>query len=287
VNGHVLCTGMHRSGTTWVGGALSAAFHLRNAHEPSNPLSCRKVRDYYLAVKDPSELSAPFDYVLNRSMTSRFSSALSGYPRHWPRRISAASTYQATLVKDPFAMFNANLLAQHYGMAVVLCVRHPAGVVSSAMRLGWHFDFTNLLGQVRLTKELEPWRGEMTRRVNSQPDVLEDVGLLWKILHGWWRVTPNRPDFTCADHVALAESPSRLRDLLPSHDFDGSALEKYVASTQVQSGESDQKRYDDVRREPSTLTRPWRRRLAEQQLERLREITGDEAAHWGFTDDSW
>lgn len=49
------------------------------------------------------------------------------------------------LLKDPFAVFSVPWFAKKLNCQIVITVRHPAAFASSLQRLGWNFDFKDLL----------------------------------------------------------------------------------------------------------------------------------------------
>lgn len=284
----VLCTGMHRSGTTWVGQALSAAFGLRLEHEPSNPSICPRLDHFYYASSGPEGLLGPYGFALDPKMIRRFKSALYAAPRHWPSRLTCAARSHTCLVKDPFAFFNAGQIRDRYGAEIVLCVRHPAGVVSSAMRLNWHFDFANITSQPRLRHELRPWTHLIEAQLRRDPNVLEEVSLLWKILHEWWLHSPYSPtEYTVANHAKLAAEPHEIPRLLGSREADVEALTAFLLTTRSPSGDFDTARFDDVRRDSQAHVKPWRRRLSTSQISQIQAIAGDTPGLWGFNDEDW
>jgi hypothetical protein len=268
---------------------LAAAYHLRYIHEPANPTNFPAFTTYYQMVDAPNELERPYGFALANSSRTRLYSAVAGPYQHWPSRLRIASNRAPALIKDPFAFFNAELMRTTYDMEIVLCVRHPAGVVSSAMRLGWNFDFQQFIGNPSIIGELVNRREEMIARVFSPTDVLEEIALLWSILHSWWRASGTAPKhYVRASHDSLIAAENGLAHLLPERTADHRALSVFLESTHVPvRGGPDTARFDDVTREPGSLAKPWRRRLSGGQIARIRAIVGEEASHWGFGDDTW
>ena len=64
----------------------------------------------------------------------------------------------------------------------MVTVRHPAAFACSLKRLGWSFDFNDLLCQPLLMRDrLEPYRGEM--EAISADDLIGQGSLLWKLIY--------------------------------------------------------------------------------------------------------
>ncbi|HBY06402.1 MAG TPA: sulfotransferase family protein, partial [Chloroflexi bacterium] len=88
------------------------------------------------------------------------------------------------LLKDPFAVFSAPWFAQALGCRVVIAVRHPLAFVSSLKRLGWDFDFLDLLAQPLLMRDhLEPYQAEMEALLATPEDVIGQGSLLWRMVY--------------------------------------------------------------------------------------------------------
>jgi hypothetical protein len=68
----------------------------------------------------------------------------------------------AALIKDPFAFFSSEWLAERFDMAVVVVIRHPAAFVSSIINLNWSHPFSHFLEQTLLLNErLVPFEDEI------------------------------------------------------------------------------------------------------------------------------
>jgi hypothetical protein len=89
---------------------------------------------------------------------------------------------QRALIKDPFALFSAPWFAERLNCNVVITVRHPAGFASSLKRLGWNYDFRNLLDQPLLMRDhLEADRAAMESMPHD--DIIGQGALLWKFIY--------------------------------------------------------------------------------------------------------
>ena len=151
MNGPILVTGAHRSGTTWIGKMLALAPGVGYIHEPFSPVTA------------PGISSAPFDifytrvspenedrYLPGLERTLRFEYGYraqllavrspGGAVRSAQDAIAfsrARRSHARPLVKDPIALLSAEWLAERFGMDVVVTIRHPAAFAASVLRLGW------------------------------------------------------------------------------------------------------------------------------------------------------
>ena len=78
------------------------------------------------------------------------SAAWAGICVYSARSASAAST---PLLKDPFAVLSLRWFAEVLHCRIVVTVRHPAAFASGLKRLGWSFDFGDLLRQPLLMRD--------------------------------------------------------------------------------------------------------------------------------------
>ena len=193
-------------------------------------------------------------------------------------------------MKDPIALLSAPWLAERFGMAVVLTVRHPAGFAGSLRRLDWRFRFETFLDDERLMRErLEPFAAELREQVRSPGDFVEQVALLWRILYA--QVDAYRrehPEWAVVRHEDLARDPlggfeALYRSLgLP---FTGDV----AASIRTHSAPPARVRHPsahEVRMDSAATVGSWRQRLSPDELERLRAAVRDVSDRF-YDDDEW
>ncbi len=151
MNGPILVTGAHRSGTTWIGKMLALAPGIGYIHEPFSPLTA------------PGISGAPFDrfytrvtaenealYLPHLERTLRFEYGYRAQlravrsPAEAVRSVQDAIAFSRArrsgarpLLKDPIALMSAEWLAERFAMDVVVTIRHPAAFAASVLRLGW------------------------------------------------------------------------------------------------------------------------------------------------------
>jgi Sulfotransferase family len=195
----ILVTGMHRSGTSWLGMMLCASGVLINVGEPLKPSNRRtifrsKIPYWYNYITEANEGDFLGFY--------KDAVAFHPHPTHDLRRMrsprdafrlaSRLGSYalgraqkRRLLIKDPFAVFSFEWFVRRLDADIVIIIRHPAAVVSSLKRLGYSFDLTELLRQPLLMRErLERFRPELEAAVRNHEDIVGQGSLLWRMIYG-------------------------------------------------------------------------------------------------------
>jgi len=151
VNGPILVTGAHRSGTTWIGKMLALAPGIGYIHEPFSPrtapgISRAPFDNYYTRVTSENEAqylpglerTLRFEYGYRAQLRALRSPAEAARSAQDAIAFSRARRLHARpLVKDPIALLSAEWLGERFGMDVVVTIRHPAAFAASVLRLGW------------------------------------------------------------------------------------------------------------------------------------------------------
>jgi hypothetical protein len=235
----ILITGMHRSGTSWVGGMICASGDFIHVPEPLSVLNrqtilpsrverwytyiCQQNEDLYLPhYKDALAFRLhPFQDVRKARLGSPRDPVR--IPKRWASFLLGRIQGRALLIRDPFAVFSMNWFARRLGLRAVVVVRHPLAVIGSLKRLDFTFDFNNLLEQPLLMNErLSHFRREMEAAANVAGDVIDHGCLLWRIIYdGVATDQADDPSVCVVRHEDLSMSPmrqyARLYELLGLH----------------------------------------------------------------------
>ena len=301
---HILVTGAHRSGTTWVGKMLAADTLIAYISEPLNVLHRpgvfrAKVPHWYQYICDENEseyLSAfqqllDFDYHFwdeLRSLRSLKDFLRMG--RDFRVFSNGLIHGQRVLIKDPFAVFSAPWFAKKLNCKVVVIVRHPAAFAHSLKRLNWPFEFNNLLDQSLLMRDyLEPYRDEM--RAIKSDDIVGQAALLWKVVYRSVHSTRGlNPDFIVVRHKDLSRDPANgYRALYASLGLDYTPqVEEIILNSSSSDNpvELPQKKTHSVKLDSLASVDNWKKRLTEDEIKRVREIT-EEVSHLYYSDSEW
>jgi hypothetical protein len=184
---------------------------------------------------------------------------------------------QRVLMKDPFAVFSLPWFAQKLNCRVVVTVRHPGAFASSLKRLGWNFDFRDLLDQPLLMRDhAEVYRDEMQSM--RAEDVIGQAALLWKIIYrSVHSAREQNPGFIAVRHEDLSRDPvGGYRDLYEKLGLD---FTHKVEKTILNSSSSDnpvelsRKKVHSVKLDSRANMGNWKKRLTEEEAERIRKMT--------------
>jgi len=302
----ILVTGAHRTGTTWVGKMLAANRQAAYISEPLNlwhrpgvlraPL--QHWYTYICAENEQSFLPALQETLAFRYHTWHEIRSLRSakdalrMTRDWGIFTRGRFLAQRPLLKDPFAIFSAPWFHDRLGCQVVITVRHPAAFASSLKRLGWDFDFSHLLDQPLLMRDLlEPYRRQMEAILAAPGDVIGQASLLWQITYeivaGFCQ---HYPDFQVVRHEDLSlDPPGGFQNLYRALglDFSPGVKKAILASSRAENpSEVSKKAVHAVRLDSRANLENWKRRLAAQEIERIRLLT-QATAQYFYSDLAW
>jgi hypothetical protein len=300
----ILVTGVHRSGTTWIGKMLAADPLTAYISEPLNVLHrpgvfCAKVLHWYQYICEENEseyLSAfqqllDFDYHLwdeIRSIRSLKDFLRMG--RDFRIFSNGLMHGQRVLIKDPFAVFSVPWFTKKLNCKVAITVRHPAAFANSLKRLNWPFDFNDLLNQSLLMRDyLEPYRDEM--QFIKSDDVIGQAALLWRMIyHSVHSTLEQNPDFIVIRHEDLSRDPvNGYRNLYTSLGLDFTPrVEKIILSSSSSENpiESSRKTVHAVKLDSRSNIGNWKKRLTIEEINRVHKMT-EEVSPLYYSDTDW
>jgi hypothetical protein len=183
------------------------------------------------------------------------------------------------LLKDPFAFFSTRWLVEKLACTAVVVVRHPAAVASSLKRLGWRFDFRQLLEQRLLMEELlSPYAKQVEALSRSPSDVVTHASVLWRIIYETLpRFRGETNDILVVRHEALSSNPVEHFSNLSSAlglPFDERTADRIRTFTDERNPrELAQKRPNSVRLNSRANLANWQHRLTREEVRCVREIT--------------
>lgn len=292
----ILVTGAHRSGTTWVGKMLAANLRTAYVSEPLNVwhrpgVLGAPVEKWYIYLCEENESvylpafreTLAFRYGLWREMRalrSRKDALRMG--RDFAIFLRGRLLRQRPLLKDPFAVFSMLWFAERLGCRVVVTVRHPAAFASSLKRLGWPFDFHDLLDQPLLMRD---WLEEDRAAMEAMPadDLIGQAALLWRMIY---RVVARTRELLPS--LILVRHEDLSRDPLPGYRALYEALglpftpqvEHTIlnASSSENPKELSHKKVHAVKLDSRANLDNWKKRLGMDEIGRIREVCGEVAA---------
>lgn len=302
----ILVTGAHRSGTTWVGKVLAADPQVAYISEPLNVLHRPGVMRapvhlwYTYICPDNQAVYYPaltemlnFHYHLGTEIRSlRSLKDILRMVRDLSIFIKGRFIHQRPLIKDPFAVFSADWFARRLNCQVVCVVRHPAAFASSLIRLGWAFDLRDLLDQPLLMRDwLEPFRDEIEKMVAGPHEVVAQASLLWKMIYQVVdRLQSNNDNLIVIRHEDLSADPQEgYRILYNTLDLNYSPEIAQVVDALSRAGNPEElstKSVHSVRLHSRANLKNWKRRLAPEEIARIRLISEPVASLY-YTEQDW
>jgi hypothetical protein len=291
----ILVTGMHRSGTSWVGKMLCAGGDFIQVSEPLNVLNRQtilssRVERWYTYICRQNEGSYLPHYrealAFQLHPFRDIRKARLGSPRdpvrilkRWASFLLGRIQNRALLIRDPFAVVSLNWFAERLGFRVVVVVRHPLAVISSLKRLDYTFDFKNLLDQPLLINDrLGHFRSEIEAAARAPGDVVDQGCLLWRIIHdGVAAAKAGDPSICVVRHEDLSLNP--IQGYAQLYDFlELSFGEKARAVIDEYSRDRNPKEVSvqnpfNVALDSRANLTNWKRRLADEEIERILKTT--------------
>jgi len=298
----ILVTGAHRSGTTWAGKMLAADADTAYISEPLNVLHRpgvfkAKVDHWYQYICDENEAEylpafkhlLEYDYFLwdeIRSIRSWKDFLRTG--RDFITFYNALERGQRALLKDPFAVFSIPWFAKRLNCKVVITVRHPAAFASSLQRLGWHFDFKDLLDQPHLLRDHLGLFREPMLSIHAD-DVIGQASLLWKMIYATVHTfSQSHPEWIIVRHEEYSLDPvNRYRELYSKLGLDFSQrVEKEILNSSSSENPTELKRTHSVKMDSAASVKNWRKRLSEEVIKRIRTMT-EGVAELYYSNEDW
>lgn len=287
----ILVAGSHRSGTTWVGKMLAADADTAYISEPLNVLHrpgvFRAPVKYwytYITAENEADYLPAFRELLNfqyhiwleiKSLRSIKDFLRMG--RDFRIFFNGNTHGQRALIKDPFAVFSAPWFAKRLNCKVVITARHPAGFAGSLKRLGWKYDFKNLLNQPLLMRDhLEADRAAMEAMDKS--DIISQAALLWKFIYRFVHSTRESfPQFHIVRHEDLARDPiPGFQSLYQSLGLNFTARAQSIienSSNSENPARLARNKTHSVKLDSRASLDNWKKILSADEISRVRNIT--------------
>jgi len=203
----IFLTGLPRSGTTWAGAALSAATRSPLIEEPFNWEWHPDRRDYHMKYLPAGSEELDTIRILRREIIA------------WgrPRRTLRVLLHRRVIIRDVLSCLAVEHFWHHLQTRVIIMVRHPCGVASSWIRLGFNVSSRMgiLLGQERLLEEhLRPFQAHLKRR----QDFYFQLGAYWgATYYVLQRLSLLHPEWRWITHEALCLQPEVGFERLLNH----------------------------------------------------------------------
>lgn len=190
------------------------------------------------------------------------------------------------LLKDPFALFSSEWLADRFGVIPVVMIRKPVAFVSSIKRLNWGFDYErNWLPQESLIENHLASHAEFMRNYQGEVDLVGEGIVMWNALYDFVAgLRERRPDFVYLNYEDLAAQPvegfERLHARLGLRWNE--VVRTRIAAFSDSSNPKDvsARRRRAIRRDSSAATETWRQRLDDEEIRRVERETAPVASRF-------
>jgi len=302
----ILVTGVHRSGTTWVGRMLTAGGEAAYISEPLNVWHRPGVLAadiphwyFYICEENESQYLPAFRQLLDyryhwgkELLSLRSLHDLGRMGRDGSTFLLGKLLHRRPLLKDPFAAFSIRWFLERLGCQVVVTVRHPAAFASSLKRLNWPFDMRDLLAQPLLLRDwLAPYEEQMVACLANPQDILRQAAILWSMVYQTvWKLKGEGAPILLILHEDLSLDPLGGFEKL----YQALGL-RYTAKAQQHIAESSSadnpkeirtEQLHSVRLDSRANLMNWRKRLNEAEIEQIKALTWEVAACY-YPPESW
>ncbi len=296
---NILVTGSHRSGSTWTGKVLAASGETIYIPEPFNILNNKhfltplKYWFEYIG-KDEKRQEAFSKFIKDRThgslnaLRTRISKA--SY-QEIPHIVSSEwmkyrNRRKRKIVRDPMAIFSADVFAEKMNYKVLILIRHPAAFAESLKSKNWFFDFTAFTLQKELMADvLSPFASQIKKILSkhkSEQDIIEHAILLWNIIYSRVLHYQNKfPNWLYIKHETLSLHPIQAFQKIFQQlelNFNDQVKEHLLKTTQAQGTVGSY-------RNAQKNSQKWTTKLSQEEIHRIYEGTKSVAKHFYSTQD--
>lgn len=293
-----IVSGIHRSGTTWLGRVLERCEDVAVLHEPFNKdVGLRGLPCWYPYLDEHGPVTPEQEIVvkvvdslwagrarfirwrLDSPPIKNFARTIFGSQseRRYCRALS--STGGRMLIKDPFALFLLRFLIYKYSVKAVVMVRHPGAHFMSMRRMNWEPPLKDIYRQQSLRERYAydlPWR-----------ELLESAHRSLAAANSWFWVVAQRFLLSLVQRYPEAVMMVRHEDvtLAPAHyiepvsrhlgfsDSSGAAVQFAVESTRGRTIVPRAGVLHEFSRDGAGLVDRWRHELSSRDIETISQIT--------------
>jgi Sulfotransferase domain len=289
---HILVTGSHRSGTTWVGRTISQHPKVRYVHEPFNvsrPNHSMSLRldtwfTHYQSSNRKNDIKASFDILLQSSSLQnalhvcRRAGLDVKTPLRFGKHLILWTLFRPrVLIKDPIALLSAGWLHETYNLKVICMIRNPLAFVGSLKVAGWDFDFQHMQKQKELIQTLLiPFNDEIDKLCSYRGKFIDRACLLWNLLHlAILEYQKQYPSWLFVRHEDLADDPElgflRIFDYLKLNM--NRNIQEYIEEFASEQNSTEAKASIYQPRNSKESLGTWKNRLSPDEIARVRIAT--------------
>lgn len=269
-NKAIFVTGIHRSGTSWIGDILSYGERLLYWREPYNPstVSAMKKQFTYLPVESKDSFYRRFT---NDLFKGDFVGALFDFTQksEW-----FSIKCHRHLIKDPTAAFMLEWMENNYDLDVIIVGRHPAGFVSSILRLNWDFDFNIFLNQNDLMDKYLFHYKDVIREHNKPGMNIAKAAVLWCVVYYVLEQMSFNKPVLWIKYEDICENPiGEFKKLFKkiNLEWNSKVENKLISSTKSISTFSDNIT-TELKRDTTKMKNIWKDRLTDEDQKTIHNV---------------
>jgi hypothetical protein len=272
----IVITGMHRSGTTWLGRALSKIAGIEVLNEPFNvDHGVKGVPRWYLDHRIKEDINFAFDtfreiesgiakYRWDPSLKKPLKSLAKLFVGNREKRFYKKIVLEnpnRLVIKDPFLlMLTPELIKRE--IKTIVSVRHPGALLLSLRRMQWHVPNEHLIGR-------DP-AGEFNQTRNGE---IKAICEFWNAVY---RPTLDILNTNASKHLFLVDHSSIFEDVLGFGNDLSSFLDLNLersflfdflkSSTSGDTVNPVHKKQHDFTRDSKMLANSWRKSYSSKEL---------------------
>jgi hypothetical protein len=263
----ILISGDARSGTSWVGILMAAAWNTLYYHEPANPYTSGiwDLDPWYRYFR-PGQHYNFYERTLDPAFKGLDAPGLRWNDRTWVRLVPG---YQI-VIKDVTTFMNLEWIYDRYNPLVVVLLRHPCAVVLSQLREARvpQPQMEIMLAQDELFEDhLHKYKSVMESAVSTT----EMLTALWAAKHKVVaNVLENHPDWRLQSYDDLCEAPTEQFKAI--YNFFGLKWTKAVERTVIEHSSLHEDGMYSIRRISKLQAGKWKKEIEPEQLVVIRRI---------------
>jgi hypothetical protein len=280
----ILVSGIHRSGSTFLGKIISKHPKVKYIHEPFNldyPKTKKPIDFWYQYVNENTSRAKQkeiLDYINSFYKLDSKSIQLS-YARSTNLKSFLKTTIdlikrsenKVPLIKDPIAILSADWIYKKLQPKTIISIRHPSAFVASIKVKNWEFDFKHLEQQHDLVEtKLINYKDQISEYVKNPPNIIEQGILVWNIIHeiiyeykrehnGWYFI---KNEDISLDPIKEFEKIFGFLEL----DFNKEVKTEIIESTTSNIPSK-------LKRNSKENIKSWKKRLSKEEIEKIKSET--------------
>ena len=299
----ILITGIHNSGSTWLGRMIALSKEVGYIHEPFNINNkfnpcLGRLKYWYTYINENNEkdfyecIKKNLKYKKNiiRPLVSIGNiSDLKYYFRYEGELMFSKISNRRPLFKDPIALFSVDWLERKFNFIPIILIRHPAAFIASIKKRNWKHPFSHFVMQDELINgSLIKYKYDIMEFARNEYSIVEQGILLWNIIYSQVLEYQNKHhEWSFIKYENLANNPieelSEIYNYLEL-DYTNEIQEKI----KIYTGLSQNKTllYKKMIRNSSSNIFYWKNYLSEEEIDEIFSGVKEISSNF-YSDEEW